>query len=232
MIRLILACAIALAYPANTGFADHDGGGSHGGGSHGGGSHDGGHGGGNSRSNDRSDHGRAGERSEHRGGGDRVSVDHLRGRIDRAEGVAKEDKERLLGRVDSARGETAKVEEARGLLRKLHEEGRLANHPTEKARIEADVKRELDRIEQARTRLSSIRRTLEAEFEAAKDLRRDHKAKVKTILRDLAERRINSRQAEAALNSMEYSGGFVLILALFAVIVVIGAGFGFDYGHY
>jgi hypothetical protein len=222
MIRLILACAIALAFPANTGFAQRDGGGSHGGS----------HGGGNSRSNDRSDHGRSGERSEHRGGGDRVSVDHLRGRIDRAEGVAKEDKERLLGRIDSARSETAKVEEARELLRKLQEEGWLANDPTEKARIEADVKKELGRIEHARTRLSSIRRTLEAEFEAAKDLRRDQKAKVKTILRDLAERRINLRQAEAALNSMEYSGGFVLILALFAVIVVIGAGFGFDYGHY
>jgi hypothetical protein len=67
---------------------------------------------------------------------------------------------------------------------------------------------------------------------AAEIVRGDHKAKVKTILRDLAERRINSRQAEAALNSMEYSSGFVLILALFAVIVVIGAGFGFDYGHY
>jgi len=217
MIRLFLAGAVTLMFLAGPGFADHDGGGSHGGGRDGGGDFD-----------DRGSFG--GDRGsfdddpgsfDH----DRGSFDDLHDRIDRAEGISKEDKEGLHQTVDTVKSETDKVREANAVVDKLQAQGLLANDPAEKARIEADVKRELDRIEEGRSTLGEVKRNLEAQIDASPDLTGKQKGEVRAILRDFADKRITEVDAKAALDRLRagtgggtYEGSFVLILVLFVII--------------
>lgn len=213
MIRLILAGAITLMLLAAPGLAQHDGGGSHGGGRDG--------------SPDVGDRGSVeGDRGsfDH----DRGSFDDLHDRIDRAEAISKVDKEGLHQTVDSVRSEMDKVREATALVDKLQAQGFLANDPAEKARIEADVKVQLDRIEEGRSTLGEVKRNLEARIDASPDLTSEQKGEVRSILRDFADKTINENQARQALSRLRggggswggggYSGSFVLILVLFVII--------------
>jgi chromosome segregation ATPase len=199
MIRLIVAFAIALAFPAGPGFAEHGGG--------------------------------------HAQGGGQGSFDELHDRIDQADSISDEDKERLHQTVDTVKGETDKARKATALIDELQAQGLIANDPAEKARIDSEIQAQLDLIEEGRSTLEETQRDLEAKIEASDELTREQKDEVLGTLRDFADKRITEAQAKSVLEELlqHRLSGFqcestcvyvVELLLLWIALVIIGAHTG------
>lgn len=219
-LRPFLAGLIALMFLAAPCLAQRDGGGSHGDSRDGGGDRGSNVDGRGSSGNDR------GEIF-----GDQGTLGDLHDRIDGAQGLSEADKERAHRTVDSVKSEMDKVREANALVDKLRSQGLVTDDPIENARIEAEVKKQVTRIEEGRSSLRQIKRDLEAEIDSSGDLTREQKEEVRSILRDFADKRITETQARLALNRLLGGGygdgaGFVLIVVLFILLVIVGAGFG------
>jgi uncharacterized protein (TIGR01732 family) len=111
--------------------------------------------------------------------------------------------------------------------------GSLTPNPEQRAEIEAEVERELARIEASKGNLASVRAEVEGELKAF-NVPPAAQAEFDALLQKVKDGSLNLPDAIAELKAKAalgdgaggYGGAFVLILVLFILLVIIGAGFG------
>jgi uncharacterized protein (TIGR01732 family) len=165
----------------------------------------------------------------HSGGGSHKEAlskarDHIKG--DRQ--LSPEDKARHLDRVELVEKEMTAIDNATNRVLEIAAREGVSLTSAQKAELEAELRKHLAQIGASHARLAALQKDVMGEIEAS-DLTPEQKAKIKATAEKLAQGKINLAEARASLTSE--SGGFVLILVLFILLVIVGAGFGWAGGR-
>ncbi len=158
------------------------------------------------------------------------ALSDLYDRIDGAQDLSEEDRARFRDLMGQVENESDKIAAAKERVLVLATSGATAEQRSE---VEAEVRRELAQIGTSHAKLASVQRKLYGELQASPELTAAAKAEIESTLQKLEdgslslEDAIQSLKTKVELADTEgYGGAFVLILVLFILLVIIGAGFG------
>jgi uncharacterized protein (TIGR01732 family) len=161
------------------------------------------------------------------------SFGDLRERVDGADGITGDQKTRIHEALDTADKEVTAIHEATQRIMAAATEGSVSATPEQKAQIRAKVREDLARIGASHQKLGALEKEYTAEIEASGELTPNQMTEVKAIVERLREKKIGLRQAIAtltgeggALAAHTQGNAFVLIVVLFVLLVIVGAGFG------